>query len=98
MGTWVHITKNDRTSAKGYWTTPVRARCIALHFDGEISDRQIEKLTGVPRRTLRGWWQAPHARRLVGTKQLGRPRLLNDRNTRRILRVIRRNYDGRALS
>lgn len=84
-----------RTGENGEWTTPKRSRALALLDEG-FSLREVSQRTGVPKSTVEGWKKDPHSRR--PHHRSGRPHLLTPRDIRHLIKILRKNWEGRKLS
>jgi len=80
----------------GEWKTPTRVRVLDAHTDQHLSNRQISKLTGVPRSTVGDIIRSGNPRR-VGSGRKGAKHKVTERIARRLIRLLRTNWRTRCL-
>ncbi|PWW79726.1 hypothetical protein C7212DRAFT_76493, partial [Tuber magnatum] len=79
------------------WPTLSRTRILTMMEVG-ISESEAAQHTGVPQQTISRWArQEPPSERWQNTRS-GRPRKLNPRDLRHLIRILRWNWEGRRLS
>jgi transposase len=86
---------SKRKVGRKHWDTPARIKVLTLKDEG-YSDRAIEEKTGVPKSTVARICKNRKERR--NHYRIGQPRKLTKHDTRRILAIATKNWDGRKLS
>jgi transposase len=87
--------KSKSEIKRKHWDTPARTKVLTLKDEG-YSDRAIEEQTGVPKSTVARICKNRKERR--NKLRTGRPPKLTKHDTRRILAIATKNWNGRKLS
>ena len=90
-------TTPPRKCPRGQWNTPKRKEIQVLRIHSQMRWSEISKTTGVPESSVRRICTFKTSRQARPTRT-GRPRILQDRDLRRLVREVCKSEDGRKAS